>query len=62
MWRDFPKAVKGAGCHGGDLNTRVERTGLLLAEQHTCPINTASIRPQRLPPHHSTLNIFSATD
>lgn len=44
MWRDFPKA-----CNGGDLTTRGEREGLLLAGQHTCPINTASIGPQQPP-------------
>lgn len=48
MLRDFPKAVKDAGCNGSDLTTCVQRKGLLLAKQHTCPLNTASILPHQL--------------
>lgn len=49
MW-EFPKAMKYAGCNGRanslNLTTYVQRKGLLfvlLAKQHTCPVNTVSI-------------------
>lgn len=41
---EFPKAMKYAGFNSGansshSLTTSVQRKGLLLAKQHTCPVN-----------------------
>lgn len=65
MW-EFPKAMKYAGCNGRanslDLTTYVQRKGLLLAKQHTCPVNTVSILTHLffcymwLRPTHPSLN------
>lgn len=58
MW-EFPKAMKYAGCNSRadslDLTTYVQRKGLLLARQHTCPVNTASILPHLFLPTHPSL-------
>lgn len=73
VWRrsgTFQKAVKHAGWHGRaqilHLTTCVQRKGLLLAKQHTCPVNTASIlAPQLLscswlhPSHLSSISVNS---
>lgn len=46
IW-EFPKAMKYAGCNGRAnsslrLTTCVQRKGLLLDKQHTCPVNMVS--------------------